>query len=152
MLVDNCAMQLISAPHTFDVIVTSNLFGDILSDEGAALVGSLGLLPSASLADSGPGLFEPISGSAPTLAGKDVANPVGSILSAAMLLRYALALEDEAKTVELAVETVLVSGATTADIYDRSRTTEATRPLSTTAFTTRVIEELRFPAYAASKC
>ena len=99
MYVDSCAMKLALAPSSFDVILTENLFGDILSDEAGAVVGSLGLLPSASLGD-GTGLFEPVHGSAPDIAGKDVANPIGAIGSAAMLLRYALRLETEARAVE----------------------------------------------------
>ena len=99
MLVDTCAMKLAYAPVSFDVILTENMFGDILSDEAGAVVGSLGLLPSASLGD-GAGLFEPVHGSAPDIAGKDIANPIGTIASAAMLLRYALRLETEARAVE----------------------------------------------------
>ena len=102
MYVDSCAMRLTLAPASFDVIVTENMFGDILSDEAGAIVGSLGLLPSASLGD-GTGLFEPVHGTAPDIAGLDVANPVGAILSAAMLLRHALSLEAEATAVEAAV-------------------------------------------------
>lgn len=116
LYVDNCAMQLVLAPRNFDVIVTSNLFGDILSDEAAVLAGSIGLLPSASLGD-GPGLFEPIHGSAPDIAGKGLANPIGTILSAAMLLRYALQAEPAAQAIETAVEQVLAEGYRTADLY-----------------------------------
>jgi 3-isopropylmalate dehydrogenase len=115
MLVDSCAMRITLAPASFDVILTENLFGDILSDEAGAVVGSLGLLPSASLGD-GPGLFEPVHGSAPDIAGLDVANPIGAILSAAMLLRHALKLEYEAAAVEAAV-----AGATAADELTRDR-------------------------------
>ncbi|PKL06169.1 MAG: 3-isopropylmalate dehydrogenase [Spirochaetae bacterium HGW-Spirochaetae-9] len=122
MYVDNCAMQLIRAPGQFDVIVTSNLFGDILSDEASVLTGSIGMLPSASLGDAtGPagrsrGLYEPIHGSAPDIAGKNIANPFGTILSAAMLLRYSLGLEPEADALEKAVDAVLDAGLRTADI------------------------------------
>ena len=115
MLVDTCAMKLAYAPSSFDVIVTENMFGDILSDEAGAVVGSLGLLPSASLGD-GAGLFEPVHGSAPDIAGKDRANPIGTIASAAMLLRYALKLEAEARAIERAIEAALSSGGRTADI------------------------------------
>ena len=115
-LVDSMAMHLIQRPRDYDVILTENMFGDILSDEISVLGGSIGLLPSASLGASGPGLFEPIHGSAPDIAGKDLANPVGTILSAAMLLRHGLGLEDEAGSIEAAVAAVLAAGATTADL------------------------------------
>jgi 3-isopropylmalate dehydrogenase len=116
VLVDAMAMHLISRPATFDVVVTGNLFGDILTDEGAMLPGSLGLLPSASLGDSGPGLYEPIHGSAPDIAGKGLANPLATILAAAMLLRHSLRLEREAAAVERAVESVLNAGHRTRDL------------------------------------
>jgi 3-isopropylmalate dehydrogenase len=115
MLVDTCAMKMAYAPSSFDVVVTENMFGDILSDEAGAVVGSLGLLPSASLGD-GAGLFEPVHGSAPDIAGKGIANPIGTIASAAMLLRYALKLDAEAATVEAAIEGALRSGLRTADL------------------------------------
>jgi 3-isopropylmalate dehydrogenase len=115
MLVDTCAMKLTYAPSSFDVVLTENMFGDILSDEAGAVVGSLGLLPSASLGDSA-GLFEPVHGSAPDIAGKDIANPIGTIASAAMLLRYALDLDREAAQVERAVEQALAAGVRTADL------------------------------------
>jgi 3-isopropylmalate dehydrogenase len=115
MYVDSCAMKIALAPNAFDVILTENLFGDILSDEAGAVVGSLGLLPSASIGD-GTGLFEPVHGSAPDIAGRNIANPIGAILSAAMLLRHALELEDEAVAVERAVAAVLGAGHRTADI------------------------------------
>ena len=115
-LVDSCAMRLVTAPTSFDVIVTENMFGDILSDEAAVLTGSLGMLPSASLGEGTLGLYEPIHGSAPDIAGKGIANPVGTILSAAMLLRHSLGLEKEATSVERAVEAALASGARTADL------------------------------------
>jgi 3-isopropylmalate dehydrogenase len=115
LYVDNAAMQLVLDPGQFDVILTSNMFGDILSDEGAALAGSIGLIPSASLG-SGPGLYEPIHGSAPQLAGKDCANPIGSILSVAMMLRESLGLSREAVWIEDAVDRVLAAGHRTADI------------------------------------
>lgn len=116
MYVDNCAMQLIRDPRQFDVIATSNLFGDILSDEAAMLSGSIGMLASASLGDTGPGLYEPIHGSAPDIAGRDVANPLAAILSSALLLRHSLGLEEEARAVETAVEAALAEGLRCADI------------------------------------
>ncbi|MFC5344595.1 3-isopropylmalate dehydrogenase [Brevundimonas staleyi] len=115
-LVDSMAMHLIRKPREYDVILTENMFGDILSDEISVLGGSIGLLPSASLGEAGPGLFEPIHGSAPDIAGQDLANPVGTILSAAMMLRHSLELEDEATSIEAAVAAVLAAGATTADL------------------------------------
>ena len=115
MLVDTCAMRIAFAPASFDVILTENMFGDILSDEAGAIVGSLGLLPSASLGD-GPGLFEPVHGSAPDIAGKNIANPIGAIASAAMLLRHALGLDDEARAVERAIGQTLAAGLRTVDL------------------------------------
>jgi 3-isopropylmalate dehydrogenase len=115
-LVDSMAMHLIRKPREYDVILTENMFGDILSDEISVLGGSIGLLPSASLGSTGPGLFEPIHGSAPDIAGQDLANPVGTILSAAMMLRHSLDLDDEASSIEAAVAAVLAAGATTADL------------------------------------
>ena len=117
MYVDNCAMQLVRNPKQFDVIVTGNLFGDILSDEASMLTGSIGMLPSASLDAKGKGLYEPIHGSAPDIAGKGVANPLATILSAAMMLRYSLGRAAEAGRIESAVRKVLQSGLRTADIY-----------------------------------
>lgn len=116
LLVDAMAMHLISKPKSFDVIVTENLFGDILTDEGAMLPGSMGMLPSASLGSSGPGLYEPIHGSAPDIAGKGIANPLATILAVAMLLRHSLNLETEARAVEDAVDAVLITGHRTTDI------------------------------------
>ncbi|MDR3552854.1 MAG: 3-isopropylmalate dehydrogenase [Clostridia bacterium] len=116
MLVDNAAMQLVRDPSQFDVIVTSNLFGDILSDEASMVTGSIGMLPSASLGEGRPGLYEPIHGSAPDIAGRGMANPVATILSAAMLLRSSLGLEKEARAVEAAVEETLAAGLRTADL------------------------------------
>ena len=116
LLVDAMAMHLISKPKSFDVIVTENLFGDILTDEGAMLPGSMGMLPSASLGSSGPGLYEPIHGSAPDIAGKGIANPLATILAAAMLLRHSLSLETEARAIEAAVDHVLNAGHRTIDI------------------------------------
>ncbi len=115
-LVDSMAMHLIAKPASYDVIVTENLFGDILTDEAALLAGSLGLLPSASLRNGGPGVYEPIHGSAPDIAGLDKANPIGTILSVAMLLRWSLKLETEAVAIENAVASVLSAGLRTADI------------------------------------
>lgn len=116
VLVDAMAMHLLARPRDFDVVVTENLFGDILTDEASMLPGSLGLLPSASLGTPGPGLYEPIHGSAPDIAGKGVANPLATILAAAMLLRHSLKLEDEAVAIESAVDAVLAAGRRTADI------------------------------------
>jgi 3-isopropylmalate dehydrogenase len=116
MYVDNCAMQLIRWPKQFDTIVCGNIFGDILSDEASMLVGSLGMLPSASIGESGPGVFEPCHGSAPDIAGADKANPLAMILSAAMMLTYDLDRPEEAKILEKAVEIVLDQGLRTPDI------------------------------------
>jgi 3-isopropylmalate dehydrogenase len=116
VLVDSAAMQLVTHPTSFDVIVTENLFGDILSDEASVLTGSIGLLPSASLGGAGGGLYEPIHGSAPDIAGKDIANPLAMILSAALLLRHALQLEAEAAAVEAAVARVIADGWRTPDL------------------------------------
>ena len=116
MLVDNCAMQIAVNPGFFDVVLTENMFGDILSDEAAAVTGSLGMLPSASLGEGKLGLYEPSHGSAPDIAGKNVANPIATILSAALLLRYSLDLDEEAKAVEEAVKKVLKEGFRTGDI------------------------------------
>jgi 3-isopropylmalate dehydrogenase len=128
LLVDNAAMQLVSRPADFDVIVTENLFGDILSDAAAMLTGSIGMLPSASLGAEGePGLFEPVHGSAPDIAGRGIANPLAMILSAAMLLRHGLGLETEAAAVESAVDRALAAGLRTADIGGSATTEEATQ-------------------------
>jgi len=115
-LVDSSAMQLVRSPRAYDVILTENMFGDILSDEASVLGGSIGLAPSASLGSGGPGLFEPVHGSAPDIAGRDLCNPIGAVLSVALLLRYGLKLLDEANAVEAAVETALARGARTADL------------------------------------
>ena len=114
--VDNCAMQIIRYPKQFDTIVCGNIFGDIISDEASMLVGSLGMLPSASLGEDGPGVFEPCHGSAPDIAGEDKANPLAMILSAAMMLKYDLDRPDEALLLEQAVEVVLDQGLRTPDI------------------------------------
>ena len=116
LYIDAACMQLIRAPKQFDVIVTGNMFGDILSDAAAMLTGSIGMLPSASMGAETLGLFEPVHGSAPDIAGKDIANPLASILSSAMMLRYSLGLPDEANRVERAVRSVLAAGYRTADI------------------------------------
>ncbi|MHC4563512.1 MAG: 3-isopropylmalate dehydrogenase [Planctomycetota bacterium] len=118
ILVDTAAMYLVQQPLRFDVIVTGNMFGDILTDEASVLAGSMGLLPSASIGSGGPGLYEPIHGSAPDIAGKGIANPIGTILSAAMLCRYSLKLEEEAVAIEQAVDAVIDSGARTVDIAE----------------------------------
>ena len=137
LLVDAAAMHLLSRPADFDVIVTENMFGDILTDEASMLAGSLGMLPSASLGDSAHGLYEPIHGSAPDLAGKGIANPCGTIASVAMLLRHSLALLDEANQVEQAIASVINSGARTADIA-----TAADQSLSTQDMTAAILAEL----------
>jgi 3-isopropylmalate dehydrogenase len=121
MYVDNAAMQLVRAPKSFDVIVTGNMFGDILSDEAAMLTGSIGMLPSASLNDVGRGLYEPSHGSAPDIAGRGVANPLATILSAAMMLRYSLGRAEQADRIESAVKKVLAQGLRTADIAAGAR-------------------------------
>jgi 3-isopropylmalate dehydrogenase len=126
VLVDNAAMQLVSSPRRFDVILAENLFGDILSDEAAMLTGSIGMLPSASLGGDGPGMFEPVHGSAPDIAGTGVANPLAMFLSAAMMLRHGLGLASEAAAVESAVEGALESGLRTADLGGSAGTRQAT--------------------------
>lgn len=137
MYVDNAAMQLVRAPKEFDVIVTGNLFGDILSDEAAMLTGSIGMLPSASLNASNQGLYEPSHGSAPDIAGKNMANPLATILSAAMLLRYSLNETAAADKIEEAVRQVLAQGLRTADIYE-----EGTEKVSTSAMGDAVLKAL----------
>ncbi|MGC1272686.1 MAG: 3-isopropylmalate dehydrogenase [Planctomycetaceae bacterium] len=127
VLVDAMAMHLLARPRDFDVVVTENLFGDILTDEASMLPGSLGLLPSASLGSSGPGLYEPIHGSAPDIAGKGIANPLATILAAAMLLRHSLGLEAEAVAIENAVDAVLAAGHRTADIAAGGPSLETSR-------------------------
>ena len=126
LLVDNAAMRLVSAPREFEVIVTENMFGDILSDEAAMLTGSLGMLPSASLGDGGPGVFEPVHGSAPDIAGTGTANPLAMFLSAALMLRHAFGLETEAAAVESAVDGALADGLRTPDLGGNASTAEAT--------------------------
>ncbi len=129
MYVDNAAMQLVRAPKAFDVVVTGNLFGDILSDEAAMLTGSIGMLPSASLDANHKGLYEPSHGSAPDIAGKDLANPLATILSAAMMLRYSLQQPDAADRIERAVRTVLAAGWRTADIAAAGTRAAGTREM-----------------------
>jgi len=133
VLVDTAAMRLVSNPAAFDVVVTENMFGDILTDEAAVLAGSMGLLPSASLGTSGPGLYEPIHGSAPDIAGKGIANPVGTILSTAMMLRHSLKLEAEAAAIEKAVEATIEAGNLTGDLGGN---------LSTQAMTDKILAAL----------
>ena len=137
MYVDNAAMQLVRAPKQFDVIVTGNLFGDILSDEAAMLTGSIGMLPSASLDENRKGLYEPCHGSAPDIAGQGIANPLATIMSLAMLMRYSLQRDDVADAIEAAVEKVLDQGLRTGDIY-----TEGTRKVSTGEMGSAVAEAL----------
>jgi 3-isopropylmalate dehydrogenase len=156
LYVDNCAMQLIRAPGQFDVIVTSNLFGDILSDEASVLTGSIGMLPSASLA-AGPGsanamgMYEPIHGSAPDIAGQDLANPLGTILSAAMMLRYSFGLEREALALEGAVNAVLDAGLRTRDIARRDRNSGSERIVGTRAMGAAVLKALETGADPADR-
>jgi 3-isopropylmalate dehydrogenase len=127
LLVDNAAMRLVTAPRHFEVILTENMFGDILSDEASILTGSIGMLPSASLgADGGPGMFEPVHGSAPDIAGQGVANPLAMILSAAMMLRHAFQMDAEAEAIERAVDQALDEGLRTADLGGSATTAEAT--------------------------
>jgi len=138
ILVDAAAMHLINRPASFDVIVTENMFGDILTDEASMLVGSLGMLPSASLGDSTRGLYEPIHGSAPDLAGQGIANPCGMVASAAMLLRHSLGLEEEATALERAIRQVIADGVRTADIASKG-----SRVSSTTEMADAIIQQLR---------
>jgi 3-isopropylmalate dehydrogenase len=127
VLVDNAAMQLVATPRRFDTILTENMFGDILSDEAAMLTGSIGMLPSASLSGEGPGMFEPVHGSAPDIAGQGSANPLAMFLSAAMMLRHGLGLESEATAVESAVERALDAGLRTPDLGGDAGTAQATK-------------------------
>ena len=138
MLVDNAAMQLVRNPAQFDVVVTSNMFGDILSDEASQITGSIGLLPSASLGATKRGMYEPIHGSAPDIAGQGLANPIATILSAAMMLRYSFGLPAEAKAIEDAVDRVLNAGHRTADILGGS----TQKPLSTDEMTALILEQV----------
>jgi 3-isopropylmalate dehydrogenase len=153
-LVDSCAMLLVRQPARFDVLVTENLFGDILSDEASVLAGSLGLLPSASLGERRTahgtfGLYEPIHGSAPDIAGQDRANPIGTILSAAMLLRWSLGRDDAATAIETAVARALDDGWRTGDLADAGDGDDGLVVVGTTAFTTAVIERLATSEVAA---
>ena len=129
MYVDNAAMQLVKAPKAFDVVVTGNMFGDILSDQAAMLTGSIGMLPSASLDKDNKGLYEPSHGSAPDIAGKGIANPLATILSAAMMLRYSLGKAEQADRIEKAVKTVLAQGLRTADIWEEGTTKVGTKQM-----------------------
>ena len=138
MLVDNAAMQLVREPSRFDVVVTSNMFGDILSDEASQITGSIGLLPSASLGSSKCGLYDPIHGSAPDIAGMNIANPIATILSAAMMLRYSFSLAAEADCIEAAVDAVLNDGLRTADIVGSSGAT----PLGCTEMTQAILDRI----------
>lgn len=139
MLVDNAAMQLVKNPSQFDVVVTSNMFGDILSDESSQITGSIGMLASASLGDSKCGMYEPIHGSAPDIAGQNKANPIATILSAAMMFRYSFDLEDEARCIEKAVDDVLEAGYRTADILGSSES----KPLSCTEMTKVILDYIK---------
>jgi 3-isopropylmalate dehydrogenase len=137
MLVDNCAMQLVRNPRQFDVIVTGNMFGDILSDEASMLTGSIGMLPSASLDANGKGLYEPIHGSAPDITGKGVANPLAQILSLGMMFRYTFGKADVADRIEKAVRTALGAGMRTADIASRG-----SKPVTTAEMGSAVVKAL----------
>ncbi len=138
LLVDAAAMHLMNRPADFDVLVTENMFGDILTDEASTLAGSMGMLPSASLGETRRGLFEPIHGSAPDIAGKGAANPCGMLASAALLLRHGLGLEEEARRIEEAIAAAVVAGARTADIALAGEAVLATREM-----TDAVIRKLR---------
>ena len=129
MLVDNCAMQLVKDPAQFDVILTENMFGDILSDEASMVTGSIGMLSSASLRGDRFGLYEPSHGSAPDIAGKNIANPIATILSAAMMLRYSFDLDEEANVIEVAVQKVLEEGYRTSDIFSEGKVLVGTREM-----------------------
>jgi len=129
MLVDNCAMQIVKDPKQFDVILTENMFGDILSDEASMVTGSIGMLPSASLGKTKLGLYEPSHGSAPDIAGQDKANPIATILSAAMMLKYSFDLEKESQAIENAVKAVLKSGYRTIDILSEGKTLVGTKEM-----------------------
>lgn len=129
MLVDNCAMQLVRDPKQFDVILTENMFGDILSDEASMVTGSIGMLSSASLNETKFGLYEPSHGSAPDIAGQNKANPIATILSAAMMLRFSLDLDEEANAVETAVQKVLTAGYRTGDIMSEGCTLVGTKEM-----------------------
>ena len=122
MLVDNTAMQIVKNPAQFDVIVTENMFGDILSDEASMITGSIGLIPSASLGESKRGMYEPIHGSAPDIAGQNIANPIGTILAAGMMLKYAFDMDEENAVIEKAVADVLSDGYRTGDIMEEGKT------------------------------
>ncbi len=139
MLVDNAAMQLVKNPAQFDVVVTSNMFGDILSDESSQITGSIGLLPSASLGESKCGMYEPIHGSAPDIAGQNKANPIATVLSAAMMLRYSFDLEAEARCIEDAIDRVLADGLRTADIVGNT----GVKPLSCTEMTDAILARIQ---------
>lgn len=138
MFVDNAAMQLVRNPRQFDVIVTSNMFGDILSDEASQITGSIGMLASASMGAATRGMYEPIHGSAPDIAGQNKANPIATILSAAMMLRFSFGLSAEANAIEKAVDDVLNAGWRTADLVGNSEV----EPLTCTEITEKILEAL----------
>ena len=141
MLVDNCAMQIVKDPSQFDVIVTENMFGDILSDEASMITGSIGMIPSSSLGDGTRGLYEPIHGSAPDIAGRDLANPIGTILAAAMMLRFSFDMAAEADCIESAVSAVLDGGYRTGDILS----SDSRSPIGCREMGRRILENLRLP-------
>ncbi len=143
LYVDNASMQLIRQPDHFDVVVTSNMFGDILSDEAAMITGSIGMLPSASLGKPGtPGMYEPIHGSAPDIAGQDKANPLATILSGAMMLRLSFGMTAEADAVEKAVNQVLEAGYRTGDIMDKTGSAQGLQMVGTQAMSALVVDAL----------
>ena len=143
MLVDNCAMQIVKNPSQFDVIVTENMFGDILSDEASMITGSIGMIPSSSMGKTSVGLYEPIHGSAPDIAGKDIANPIGTILSAAMMLRYSFNMDAEADCIEGAVDRYLNDGYRTADIMPQNDADAAgLRPVGCAACGQAIVERM----------
>ena len=143
MLVDNCAMQIVKNPSQFDVIVTENMFGDILSDEASMITGSIGMIPSSSLGKTSCGLYEPIHGSAPDIAGMDIANPIGTILSAAMMLRYSFDMADEADMIENAVSAVLDKGFRTSDIMPSGSSAISCIKVGCKQMGTLIAEELK---------
>lgn len=143
MLVDNCAMQIVKDPSQFDVIVTENMFGDILSDEASMITGSIGMIPSSSLGKTSCGLYEPIHGSAPDIAGMDIANPIGTILSAAMMLRYSFDMADETDMIESAVSAVLDKGFRTSDIMPSDGSAASCTRVGCKQMGTLIAEELK---------
>lgn len=143
MLVDNCAMQIVKDPSQFDVIVTENMFGDILSDEASMITGSIGMIPSSSLGNGTCGLYEPIHGSAPDIAGMDIANPIGTILSAAMMLKYSFDMENESDCIEKAVYNVLEKGYRTSDIMPQDESSSSCEKVGCRKMAELIIDEIK---------